>query len=171
MAPTSPSKPRLVAATAGDAPAIAALRTAAGEQLGQRYGSGHWSRPVSEKSVGPDLRVGRVFVLREGASIIATLTLAIKKPWAIDPTYFTDALRPLYLRDMAVAPRRQRFGIGRMCIKDAIRLARAWPSDSIRLDAYEGPVGAGSFYEKCGFRERGRVMFRETPLVYYELVL
>jgi hypothetical protein len=48
---------------------------------------------------------------------------------------------------------------------------RAWPGDAIRLDAYDAEAGAGKFYAKCGFRERGRVVYRKTPLIYFELIL
>jgi ribosomal protein S18 acetylase RimI-like enzyme len=71
---------------------------------------------------------------------------------------------------MAVHPEMQHRGIGRRCIEHAIERARLWPADSIRLDAYDAKAGAGGFYEKCGFREVGRVVYRLTPLVYYELV-
>jgi len=48
---------------------------------------------------------------------------------------------------------------------------REWPGDAIRLDAYDADAGAGGFYSNCGFREVGRVNYRGTPLVYYELLL
>ena len=50
-------------------------------------------------------------------------------------------------------------------------VAAAWPADAIRLDAYDHAAGAGPFYAKCGFRERGRVVYRGNPLAYYELLL
>lgn len=50
-------------------------------------------------------------------------------------------------------------------------VAAAWPADAIRLDAYDAEAGAGAFYEKCGYRQRGRVVYRGDPLVYYELLL
>jgi hypothetical protein len=50
-------------------------------------------------------------------------------------------------------------------------LARAWPADAIRLDAYDGPAGAGPFYVKCGYRPTGRVTYRGTALVYFEQLL
>jgi hypothetical protein len=46
-----------------------------------------------------------------------------------------------------------------------------WPADAVRLDAYQGPAGAGGFYERCGFREVGRAAYRGTPLIYFELLL
>ena len=33
------------------------------------------------------------------------------------------------------------------------------------------PAIAGAFCEKCGFIERGRVVYKGNPLVYYELRL
>jgi len=97
--------------------------------------------------------------------------LQTKKPWAIDLAYFGSARRPLYLVDMAVAPNVQGQGIGRYLIEEAAAVARAWPSDTIRLDAYDAAVGAGGFYAKCGFMEVGRKTYRGVPLVYFELIL
>ncbi len=75
-------------ATAADAAAIAALRTAVAEHLTRQHGRGPWSSKVSEKGVLYALRMSRVFVARDGAEILATLRLATKKPWAIDTSYF-----------------------------------------------------------------------------------
>ena len=112
-----------------------------------------------------------MLVARTASELVATLRLATRKPWAIDQSYFAESLRPLYLSDMAVAPDHQRSGIGRRCLADATRIARAWPADAIRLDAYDAPAGAGEFYAKCGYREVGRATYRKTPLIYFELQL
>jgi GNAT superfamily N-acetyltransferase len=53
----------------------------------------------------------------------------------------------------------------------ALEVARDWPADAVRLDAYDAPAGAGPFYEKCGWEERGRVVYRKCPLIYYERLL
>jgi len=158
-------------ATTGDAPALAKLRTAVAERLTLDFGHGHWSSKASEKGVLFSMRTSRVFVARRGGKIIATLQLATKKPWAIDKSYFSDCRRPLYLTGMAVEPSLQRHGIGRAMLEDVRRIARAWPADAVRLDAYDSAGGAGEFYAKCGFREVGRVTYRKTPLIYYELLL
>jgi len=97
--------------------------------------------------------------------------LAKKKPWAIDVSYFTPVKRPLYLTGLAVSVAHQGEGLGRLAIEDAFNIARTWPADAIRLDAYDSPAGAGDFYVKCGFKERGRVVYKGDPLVYYELLL
>ncbi|MGI8783338.1 MAG: hypothetical protein ACR2L2_06790 [Acidobacteriota bacterium] len=75
-------------ATDADAPAIASLRTSVAEHLTLRYGRGHWSSAVTEKSVLRGIKTSRVLVARNGSDLIATLLLATKKPWAIDRKYF-----------------------------------------------------------------------------------
>ena len=106
------------------------------------------------------MRNSKVFVATEDAAIVATLRLSRKK-----------CEKALYLLAMAVAPARQRQGIGRKCLDEASRIARAWPADAIRLDAYNADAGGGPFYQRCGYAERGRVSYRNTPLIYYELLL
>lgn len=49
-------------------------------------------------------------------------------------------------------------------------VARAWPSQAIRLDAYDSAAGAAGFYAGCGCREVGRVTYRRVPLIYFELL-
>jgi len=99
------------------------------------------------------------------------LLLQTKKPWAIDRSYFTAVPRPLYLTSMAVEPPLQRQGIGRLIIEKAKSVARSWPAQAIRLDAYDADAGAGGFYDKCGSRETGRAGYRGTGLIYHELLL
>ena len=154
-----------------DAPALAALRATAARDLTARYGEGPWSTEPSEHSVLGDFRHADVWVVRDEGEIVATFRLAAKKPWAIDATYFTESRRPLYLTNMAVHPAVQRRGIGRLCLLHAEEVARMRPADAIRLDAYDAGAGAGAFYARCGFREVGRLMYRTTPLVYYERLL
>lgn len=156
----------LALATPADAPAIAGLRTTVAEHLTREHGRGHWSSMVSERGVLQAMRTSRVLVLHRRAKLVATMSLATRNPWAIDAAYFTTVATPIYLTDMAVDPSMQRRGIGRRCMLEASKIARAWPGDAIRLDAYDADAGAGEFYVKCGFREVGRVTNRRTPLVY-----
>jgi GNAT superfamily N-acetyltransferase len=158
-------------ATADDAPVIAALQNAAAGALTARFGTGHWSSLVTERGAVLSQRHARVRVGRRGGRILTVLRLATKKPWAIDVSYFTPVTRPLYLTGMAVSVAHQGQGLGRLALDDARRVAAAWPTDAIRLDSYDAEAGAGPFYAKCGFRERGRVVYKGDPLVYYELLL
>lgn len=162
---------RLEPAVADDAIELASLRTAVADRLTRDFGPGHWSSAVSEASQARTIQQGGVFVARRRGHIEATLRLATKKPWAIDPAYFTKVSRPLYLTDMAVAPEFQRHGVGREVMTEAARLANEWPADAIRLDAYDAAAGAGPFYAKCGLTDMGRVVYRRTPLIYYEQLI
>lgn len=112
-----------------------------------------------------------VYTARENDQIIATMTLSTKKPWAIDRAYFTSCKRPVYLTGMAVHPGWQRKGVGSRCIQEARRIALAWSGDALRLDAYDADAGAGGFYQKCNFQEVGRAIYRNTPLIYFEMLL
>ena len=117
------------------------------------------------------IKDSRVVVVRNDGPIVGVLRLETKKPWAIDKSYFAPVRCALYLLDMAVDPAVQRQGIGRRLLDDAVLAAKAWPADSIRLDAYDHPAGAGGFYARCGFKVVGRVTYKGTPLVYYEMLL
>ncbi len=154
-----------------DVPVIAGLRNAAAGALTARFGAGHWSSLVTERSAALAQRHARVRVGRSGKRILTVVSLATKKPWAIDVSYFTPLKRSLYLTGLAVSVAHQGHGLGRLAMEDACEVARALPAYAIRLDAYDSPAGAGDFYIKCGFTERGRVVYRGDPLVYYELLL
>ena len=163
---------RVDLATPDDIAGIVSVRVNAAEDLTERYGGGHWSGHATDRGVALDLKQGKVLVARRGASIVATLKVATRKPWAIDVAYFAPCKRPWYLTNMAVAPEHQGKGIGMRCVLESVRLVREWGGDAIRLDAYDDKqAGAGPFYEKCGFREVGRAAYRATPLIYYELLL
>lgn len=158
-------------ARADDAPVITALQNAAAGALTARFGPGHWSSLVTERSAIAAEHHARIRVGRDGKRVLTVLRLAKKKPWAIDVSYFTPVKRPLYLTGMAVSVAHQGQGMGRLALEDARAVAAGWPADAIRLDAYDHEAGAGAFYVKCGFRERGRVVYKGDPLVYYELLL
>lgn len=162
---------KLKIATTDDSAAIASLRTAAAHNLTSQYGKGPWSSASSERGVLFDMRNAVVYVVRRRNKVVATLTLCTKKPWAIDRKYFTKCNRPLYLTSMAVVSDLQRKGIGRHCVDAAVKIVKKWPGDAIRLDAYDAEAGAGEFYRKCGLREVGRASYRNTPLIYFEMLI
>jgi GNAT superfamily N-acetyltransferase len=158
-------------ATEKDAAVIAGLQNAAAGALTARHGEGHWSSLVNERGAVLAQRHARVRVGRTGKHVVTVLRLATRKPWAIDVGYFTPVRKPLYLTGMAVSVVHQGHGLGRSALEDAVAIARAWPADAIRLDAYDAEAGAGGFYATCGFQERGRVIYKGNPLVYFELLL
>jgi ribosomal protein S18 acetylase RimI-like enzyme len=139
--------------------------------LTTRFGNGHWSTETTERSVLHELGISQVWLAFRGRSPIATFRLGTRKPWAIDVSYFSACDRPLYLTDMAVRPDVQRRGVGQRCVEEMVGIARRLHADCIRLDAYDADAGAGGFYARCGFRETGRVTYRGTPLIYFEMHL
>ena len=155
-------------ATLDDVPAIAGLQNAAAGALTARHGPGPWSALGTEREARLALRHARVRVGRDGKRIVTVLRLATRKPWAIDASYFTPVKRPLYLTGLAVSVAHQGQGLGRMALEDAYAVAEEWPVDAIRLDAFDADAGAGEFYARCGFTERGRVVYKGDPLIYYE---
>ena len=161
----------LQVATVDDVADLVALQTTVNQRLATQYGNGYWVAKSTEKGTRFMMRLATVYIARRRKRLIATFSLSTRKPWAIDPKYFSASKRPLYLTSMAVHPDEQRQGLGRLCIQEARRIATAWPSDAIRLDAYDAAAGAGEFYAKCGFREVGRVTYRKAPLIYFEALL
>lgn len=151
-----------------DVPVIAALHNAAAGALSARFGEGPWSGLSTERGAQLSLQHARVRIGREGKKIYTVLRLAPKKPWAIDVAYFTPVKRPLYLTGMAVSVAHQGHGLGRLALEDAVKVASTWPADAIRLDAWDAVAGAGGFYAKCGFVDRGHVVYKGTPLLYFE---
>jgi GNAT superfamily N-acetyltransferase len=158
-------------ATESDIPALLELRLAVDAEQQRRFGDDRWTTTITEKSIARGLKSSRVLIARRGKRIVGTLRMETKKPWAIDLRYFTPVAKAVYLHDVDVSPPLQRAGVGRRLIERAKAVARAWPVDAIRVDAYDGSAGAGPFYRKCGFTEVGRTVYRSVPLVYYELVL
>jgi ribosomal protein S18 acetylase RimI-like enzyme len=158
-------------ATEADAAAVAALHNAVADDLTSKFGKGHWSFQSTERGLLYDLKISTVIVEVDESGVIGTFKLGTRKPWAIDTSYFTPVTRALYLQSMAVRPDLQRRGAGRRLLEHARVVAKEWPGDAIRLDAYDADAGAGEFYAKCGYEERGRAEYRGTPLIYYELVL
>jgi GNAT superfamily N-acetyltransferase len=158
-------------AVEADAAEIAALRVAAANDLTTRFGKGFWSSNTTDKGVIAGMKRGNVLIATRAGEIVGTLTLSNVKPWAIDTAYFTPVSRPIYLTSMAVMPAVQKKGVGRFMLAAAVDVAKKWPGQAIRLDAFDADAGAGVFYAGCGYVERGRVAFRSVPLIYYEKLL
>lgn len=161
----------IATATASDAAAVADVRNAAAVELTRLHGQGHWSGLTTAQGVLHGINTSRVLVARFDDRIVGTLRLTLKRPWAIDPSFFADSRKPLYLVDMAVTPSAQRQGTGRELLRAAVKTAEGWKADAIRLDAYDHAAGAGPFYEKCGFEAVGRAIYRGVPLIYYQFLL
>ena len=156
-------------AVEADAEELASLRNAIGADQALRFGVK--SHNTTARGILSDMRHGQMLLARYKNQIAGSLVLVKKKPWAIDISYFTPAQSPLYVRSMNTAPALQHKGIGKSLLKAAIAEAKLRGCDAIRLDAFDAPHGAGGFYTKCGFTERGRRTYRASPLVYFEWLM
>ena len=161
---------QITLATPDHAAAVVAVRVAAADRLTRDFGNGHWSSHTNDAAVLRDMKASTVLVARDRGQIVGTLTLQTKRPWAIDPACFTPCKKALYLINMAVTPDRQRSGIGRALLAEALVAARAFPADALRLDAYDGPPGGGECYRRCGYTAAGGKSYRGVPLLYFELM-
>jgi GNAT superfamily N-acetyltransferase len=162
---------KLQIATAGDVADLMSLRKAVNRHMVAQHGKGYWSVRLTARGALFAMRNSRVYIARHRKRPIATLALSTRKPWAIDGKYFSPSKRPLYLTAMEISPEHQRQGVGKLCLEEVCRIARKWPADAIRLDAWDAEAGGGEFYRKFGFREVGRATYRNTPLIYFELLL
>ena len=158
-------------ATTEDAAAIAEVISLAARDLTAKFGQGHWSAIATEKGVLNGMGRSKILIAKNAEEVVGTLRLTTTRPWVIDPDYFTPVQHPIYLVDMAIRPDHQRMGVGKLLIEEAKSITTKWTGDAIRLDAYEGSAGAGEFYKKCGFTERGRIVYRTVPHIYFEWLI
>lgn len=167
------NKLSFVSAIEEDIPTITSIHNACSHKLTAQHGKGHWTYESTDKGVRFAMTrpKSKLLVAKNGNEVLGTLVLATKKPWAIDTNYFTPVKQPLYLTGMAVHPQWQRKGIGSFMLKEIIAVATQWPAQAIRLDAYDHAAGAGAFYSKCGYTERGHVSYKGNPLIYFEWLL
>ena len=113
----------------------------------------------------------QILVGRSRGEIVALTRMQTKKPWAFDLKYFKQVQMRSIWGTSRYSPMCQGQGFGTQLMAAAVDDARAWPADAVRTSAYDGAAGAGPFYAKCGFREMGRVTYRTTPMIYFEMIL
>lgn len=157
---------RLYPHQAGPAHAILA---ASSEELARIHGPGRWGQTVKLGAFKRGVLLRALYLATCGDEPVGTFCLARRRPSFYAPTLFAQPEAPAsYLSSMAVAPGVQRQGVGRWCLAQAERLAARQRLAYVRLDAYEGPAGAGPFYEKSGYRAVGRVPLVGAALIVFE---
>lgn len=155
-------------ATRADARALTSLRVGVAQRLTLDHGGGPWSACPSRAMVIRQMRASHMLVARRGAEIVGTVRLIRANPLLLDAQAFTPVGVALYLIGLAVAPLVRGQGIGRELVETCKEVARSWPAQALWLDCYDTVAGAGPFYEKCGFRQVGPVVFKDAPLRFYE---
>ncbi|MDA1027694.1 MAG: GNAT family N-acetyltransferase [Bacteroidetes bacterium] len=162
------SRLTLSTAVMSDALELVFLKRAVFDDFHDRFGAGHWPATDNLSSVEKSIDSSTILIAKEQDAILGMLRLSNKKPWAIDLAYFEPFPVAMYLTDMAVLPSRQHAGIGMRLLEFATAVSREKGAGAIRLDAYNSINGAGDFYLRCGFEERGQSTYRGTALRYFE---
>ena len=119
-------------------------------------GPGPWEddlRAINDVYVAPG---GCFYVVEENHRLVAMGALRI------------HGSREAEIKRMRVDPSSQRQGVGQLVIDALIRHARHAQIHRIFLDAGEQLVAARRFYEKNGFVEYRREIWRGFPMIFYE---
>lgn len=154
-----------------DAEAVHALLVAAGEELA-RQGYLNWTPPFSPDRVRADIRDREIYVVHDGAALVATYMLGGVPPRPYSPEPWpTPSLTALYLNRLAVDPRRQREGVGGWCLRDVEHRARSAGALAIRCDVLEANRRLRAFYERHGYIKRGSRSHSGFQFTSYELLL
>jgi ribosomal protein S18 acetylase RimI-like enzyme len=162
------ANPSISLATRRDVPALAALHASVAREMTREFGKGGWSEYPTVAGVKRQLGASRVLVARCGGDVVGTVRLTKAQPALFDAAAFTPVAKAYYVLGLAVAPGARRRGLGRALMESAKEATLAAPMDALWLDVYDHPAGAGSFYEKCGFRKVGAVRHQQTLLIGYE---
>lgn len=145
------------------------IRVAAARELGSRHGKGHWSTEPALKTLRRHLEKDSLYVIEVGTEVAGTFKLDDRKIGFYRKAWFAEPDSPAaYLENMAIIPSLQRRGIGRLAMEAIERLVGSRGLAAIRLDAYVGAAGAGSFYRKCGYRLVHKGEIKGTTLEYFE---
>lgn len=159
-------------AGAGDIKLVRTILSAAAADLVTRFGSGHWSTVRSDKSLRHYASNGVLYIIEANSLVVGALQLTTRKIGFYREEWFAPRQGPVgYLLDMAVHPNHQQRGIGRRSMELVEGLAQLAGLRAIRLDAYRGRVGAGTFYKKCGYVSVHKGEMRGVPLEYFEKTL
>ncbi len=112
---------------------------------------------------------GTLYLIAQDGLTVGTFRLTNKKivfyrkAWFAEP----DDLAA-YLLNMAIDPAYQRQGIGQFAMREIDQRVRDMNLLALRFDAYDGPAGAGIFYQKCGYTLVHKGCVGDVPLEYYE---
>lgn len=158
------------AAVPTDAPEIDRIRCAAGAEVTERLGPGHWSILSNVARVRRSIRTRSIYLaFNEAGEAVATFTVGTNAPGFWPRSRWREPHEPaLGVFDLAVQPEFQRRGIGTWVMRTIEDLAREQGLRYVRLDAYEQNPRSIAFYRKLGYDERSRVTIRGVPLICFE---
>lgn len=155
-----------------DADVVRAIRLAAADHLTALHGRGHWSEVFTIATIRKHVVDKPVYLVEQARAPIATFELQTLNPNWYNKRWFANPGDPAhYLFNMAVLPASQRQGIGSSIMAEIEQMTVQDNRSALRFDAYDAAAGAGTFYEKCGYRKVHSGPFNGVALIYFEKVL
>ena len=136
---------RVRAATVGDVDPAQALITGARGWLRSRS-IDQWQDPVPDSTIEEDAEQGHLFIVEDGAAVIAMVTVADE-----DDTWAADEVSAAYIHRLAVAPTHRGENLGARLLRWAEDHAREAGKQAVRLDCAADNPGLRRFYEARGF--------------------
>jgi GNAT superfamily N-acetyltransferase len=127
-----------------------------GEDMWQRLGLDHWKPPTPKDMYREYARTKEVYAVQDGDTLVATFTIGIDPTESYPPgSWANDAHSAYYVNKLAVRPDLQQQGLGRWCMDEIERRARAYGYDSVRFDALTRNVQLLGFYDHIGYARCG----------------
>jgi len=138
---------------------------------GRQNGSSDWDETYPTREyLAEDLALERLFVLREGETLVAAVTLLETDDLDNEPLGWRD-LRSCAPVRLCVAPEQQGRHIGELLMRHLMNYAKERGYASMRLLAAIANPAANRLYTRMGFSCLGQVRLYETDFNAYELVL
>jgi GNAT superfamily N-acetyltransferase len=158
-------------ASIADVDLLYAILVECGLDMRDRFGLTHWVPAYPRHLFEEEVTKGVVYSVEEcgGGDTVATFSASSETPSYLDLSLWDTGREPcIYLSRLAVLPRLQHRGIGRVCVATAERFALERDCRSIRLDAVARHSELLGWYLKLGYREACRYEAFGSRMVGFE---
>jgi ribosomal protein S18 acetylase RimI-like enzyme len=137
---------------------------------GNKNGTSDWSEKYPTREfLDEDIELQRMFVLQDGDTIIASVSLLETDDLDHEPIGWKDLKSCVPVR-LCVSPKYQGRGIGEQVMNCLIEHVKLQGYQSVRLLAAVANAAANRLYRRMGFKCLGVVQLYETSFNSYELV-
>lgn len=137
---------------------------------GQKHGASHWSEDYPTRVfLDEDIELQRIFVLEEGNTLIAAVSLLETDDLDDEPVGWQDVKSCVPVR-LCVSPKYQGQRIGEHMMNCLIDYVKPLGYQSMRLLAAENSIAANRLYTRMGFVCLGVVQLYGMGFNAYELV-
>lgn len=137
---------------------------------GERNGTSHWSEAYPTRAfLDEDIESQRIFILKDGNTIIAAVSLLQTDDLDDEPLGWKDVKSCVPVR-LCVSPQYQGQHIGEHVMNCLIDYVKSQGYQSMRLLAAMNSIAANRLYTRMGFVRLGVVELYESSFNAYELV-